>query len=106
MLSLNEYQAAARKTAIYPMHSAIVYPALGLASEAGEVAGKIKKVIRDGFRPDSNEKIIAELGDVLWYLAVLADDLGVTLETVALNNIAKLAARKSTGTLGGSGDNR
>ena len=101
-----EYQAAARETAIYPRAAAIVYPALGLAGEAGEVADKVKKVIRDGTKPDTHEQIVAELGDVLWYVAVLAWDLGVDLETVAQRNLDKLAARKAKGTLRGSGDKR
>jgi NTP pyrophosphatase (non-canonical NTP hydrolase) len=104
-MDLNDYQRHARRTAIYPPRAAIMYPALGLAGEAGEVSNIIKKVIRD--RTDVPiDKLRAELGDVLWYVAVLADDLGLKLEDIALDNIAKLAARKSRGTLSGSGDDR
>jgi NTP pyrophosphatase (non-canonical NTP hydrolase) len=104
-MNLNDYQRHAKRTAIYPPHATILYPALGLAGEAGEVSNIIKKVIRD--RTDTPiDKLRAELGDVLWYVAVLADDLGLKLEEIALDNIAKLAARQSRGTLGGSGDDR
>jgi NTP pyrophosphatase (non-canonical NTP hydrolase) len=76
-----------------------------LLSEAGEVAGKIKKVIRDGHELDE-EAVMYELGDVLWYVAVLAHDLGYDLSTVAELNILKLKSRQTRGTLSGSGDNR
>lgn len=103
--SFNEYQEVARKTAIYPMREKLTYPILGLVGEAGEVANKYKKVLRD-----NNEKelqaIPSELGDVLWYLANICSDLGITLEAIALDNIHKLLDRKERGVLGGSGDNR
>lgn len=105
--NLNNYQRQARETAIYPEESKVVYPALGLAGEAGEVADKVKKIIRDG-RTDSlyKNEIAKEIGDVLWYCAVLADDLGYTLQQVAEMNIHKLHSRAAKGKLGGSGDNR
>jgi NTP pyrophosphatase (non-canonical NTP hydrolase) len=108
-MTLNEYQVAALKTAVYPTDKKIIYPALGLCGESGEVADKVKKIIRDNnqeFTADKKEEIIKELGDVLWYVAVMADDLGYDLEEVAAENIAKLASRQKRGVLGGSGDNR
>ena len=105
--NLNNYQMQARKFAIYPEHMKVVYPALGLAGEAGEVADKVKKIYRDG-RDDSRFKgeIAKEIGDVLWYCAALADDLGFDLQQVAEMNIYKLKSRKAAGNIGGSGDDR
>ena len=108
-MDLNDYQQAARRTAIYAAHHRVLYPALGLASEAGEVAGKIKKVLRDqdgDFEKAPLEAIKDELGDVLWYVAVLAADLGLALEEIAADNVAKLEARMERGTIGGAGDRR
>ena len=102
-MNFNEYQKLARSTAIYPKESKVIYPALGLCGEAGEVAEKIKKHIRDG---RSLEGVGLELGDVLWYISALADDLGVTLEEIAQANVDKLQSRKDRGKIGGSGDNR
>ena len=101
---MNEYQKAAKKTAIYPTVWSVVYPAMGLASEAGEVAGKVKKMMRDG--EHDRLAIAKELGDVLWYVAVLASDLGYTMEEVARMNQNKLTDRCVRGTLRGSGDER
>lgn len=108
-MTLDEYQALAMATAIYPAEMAIVYPALGLAGETGEVADKIKKTIRDHaatFHPDRREAIARELGDVLWYCAALARDLGYSLDHIAAMNIDKLQSRQQHGTLHGDGDNR
>lgn len=113
-MKFNEYQAATRETAIYPGAgkggpSAITYTTLGLTNEAGEVAGKWKKVIRDSngaMNFEKEQEIAAELGDVLWYLARLADELGTSLEAIAQNNLDKLQSRKERGVIGGSGDNR
>ena len=104
---LNNYQMQAREFAIYPERMQIVYPALGLAGEAGEVADKVKKIYRDG-KDDARFRgeIAKEIGDVLWYCATLADDLGFSLQQVAEMNIRKLKSRKVAGTIGGSGDNR
>jgi NTP pyrophosphatase (non-canonical NTP hydrolase) len=108
-MRFDDYQKAARRTAIYPDRHRVIYPALGLASEAGEVAGKIKKVLRDqdgDFEKAPLEAIKDELGDVLWYVAVLAADLGLALEEIAADNVAKLEARMERGTIGGAGDRR
>ena len=109
MVDFNSYQRSAVTTAIYPAQHKITYPALGMAGEAGEVANKVKKLIRDGpeKRPDTwREDIASEIGDVLWYCATLADDLNLTLGMIASQNLAKLQKRKDKGTLGGSGDTR
>lgn len=108
-MGLNEYQSACITTAIYGEGSKINYPILGLVGEAGELANKYKKVLRDDKGELTEEKrlaLIDELGDVLWYCSALARDLGTTLGFVAELNIAKLAARKAKGTIHGSGDNR
>lgn len=108
-MDLNDYQTAAQSTAIYADRYRVIYPALGLASEAGEVAGKIKKVLRDqggDFERAPIEPLKDELGDVLWYVAVLAADLGLSLEDIATANLAKLGARMERGTIGGAGDMR
>ena len=109
MVDFNSYQRSAVTTAIYPDQHKITYPALGMAGEAGEVANKVKKLIRDGpdKRPDTwREDIASEIGDVLWYCAALADDLNLTFGMIASQNLAKLQKRKDKGTLGGSGDTR
>lgn len=108
-ISFEEYQKEASETAIYPTQHSIVYPALGLANEAGEVLGKVKKVLRDhngDFTLQQRESIADEIGDVLWYLAALCEDLGTPLERIANKNVEKLRSRKERGKLGGSGDYR
>ena len=108
-MRFDDYQRMARRTAVYADRDRVIYPALGLASEAGEVAGKIKKVLRDAdgdFERAPLEAIRDELGDVLWYVAVLAADLGLSLEEIAADNLAKLEARMGRGTVGGAGDHR
>jgi NTP pyrophosphatase (non-canonical NTP hydrolase) len=106
----NEYQTGALKTAIYPnMGSNFIYPALGLVGEAGEVAEKVKKIIRDGdgtLTDPDREKIAKELSDVCWYVAVLAYELDYNLEEILKMNLDKLRSRQERGVLGGSGDNR
>jgi NTP pyrophosphatase (non-canonical NTP hydrolase) len=82
---------------------------LGLNGEAGEVAEKLKKVIRDKnsiITEDDKQELAKELGDVLWYLAVFAHDLGIPLDVIAQQNLDKLLSRKDRGVLGGNGDNR
>jgi NTP pyrophosphatase (non-canonical NTP hydrolase) len=109
-MDLVDYQTAALCTALYPNQGDnFVYPALGLAGEAGEVADKLKKVIRDndGTLTDPvRESVAKELGDVLWYVAVLAHELSYDLDTIAKNNLDKLASRMERGVITGSGDNR
>lgn len=108
-MKLSDYQQAAIDTAIYPANARIVYPALGLVGEAGEVAEKVKKVIRDDNGSFSEEKkieIAKELGDVLWYIANLAADIDMSMDLIATMNIDKLQSRKERDMLSGSGDNR
>jgi NTP pyrophosphatase (non-canonical NTP hydrolase) len=107
-MKLDQYQTEARTFAAFPPDSALVYTGLGLVNEAGEYAGKVKKMIRGDYilNPESREKLASELGDVLWYLAACADTLGYSLELVAENNLAKLADRKARGVISGDGDNR
>ncbi len=102
MITANEYQEKCKSTAIYPKKDAIAYLSLGLVSEAGEVAGKVKKQIRDG----TVSNVASEIGDVLWYAARLADELDLSLAEIAEENMMKLLDRKARGVIGGSGDNR
>lgn len=107
--SINDYQNRITQFAIYPAEHAITYLALGLASEAGEVAGKVKKVIRDSsnvFDDDAKLAILAEIGDVLWYASMLATEIGVDMSDVLAENYYKLEFRAQRGMLKGSGDNR
>ena len=106
---LDMYQQVAKTTAIYPREQAIIYPTLGLTGEAGEVANKVKKIIRDGSNSKDQRlvsEIKSEIGDCLWYISVLADDIGCKLSDIANTNLIKLANRKEKGTIHGSGDDR
>lgn len=109
-MNFEEYQKKSRETALYPnLGSNYIYPVLGLAGESGEVAEKIKKVIRDNNGVVTNEKreeIKKEIGDVLWYLAQICTELGLSMDEAAVFNIEKLQSRKERGVLSGSGDNR
>ena len=113
-MNFDGYQLGTDSTAIYPgagtgSAAALTYVALGLAGEAGEVANKVKKVLRDNGGKVSDEvaeNLRKELGDVQWYVARLATELGSYLSSIAEENAAKLAGRKDRGTLGGSGDER
>ena len=106
-MKFNEYQKLAKTTAVYPTQHRIIYPALGLCGEAGEVADKIKKIIReDSTLEQALGSIYMELGDVLWYVAILADDLGIELEDIAKWNIRKLQQRMKNNKIKGDGDNR
>ena len=103
-MDVNVYQDRAVATAIYPETHKITYPALGMAGEAGEVANKVKKIIRDG-KMDKAE-LAAEVGDCLWYIAALCRDLNLDMGELAKSNLEKLYGRKQRGTLQGSGDKR
>ncbi|MBU4368882.1 nucleoside triphosphate pyrophosphohydrolase family protein [Patescibacteria group bacterium] len=109
-MTFDEYQKQSRKTAKYPnIGNNFIYPTLGLSGESGEVAEKIKKVLRDknGIIDEATRaEITKELGDVLWYLSQIASELDLPLENVASENIKKLFSRLDRGKLGGSGDNR
>jgi NTP pyrophosphatase (non-canonical NTP hydrolase) len=111
-VDINDYQEMAGRTAQYPDAGGmggLTYTVLGLASEAGELAGKLKKVMRDDGGVISEEKRIAiamEVSDVLWYCAMTAKELGLTLSQIAEWNIAKLRDRKERGVITGSGDTR
>jgi len=109
-LTATYYQARACETAIFPKHQALEYLTLGLTGEAGEIANKVKKFIRDGAAPDEYAakkiEIGYEIGDVLWYCAVLAEELDMNLGHIMEKNLEKLHDRKKRGKLSGSGDNR
>lgn len=117
-MEINEYQKMALETAVYPKEFKTIYPALGMNGEAGEVADKVKKVLRDSevivrdvsgaiILPDAKrEELAKEVGDVLWYVATMAYDLGYTLEEIATMNYQKLKSRHQRHQLNGSGDNR
>lgn len=108
-MTFSEYQKESRRTAKYTMKPLYIYPTLGLASEAGEVAGKIKKIIRDkeGMVSEADrQELEKELGDVLWYIAQIATELKINLEDVAAHNLEKLFSRLERNRIGGSGDNR
>lgn len=116
-IGLDEYQEEAANFAFY---SGFIYPTLGLVGEAGEIAEKVKKLLRDKEMPadhdleeddkylteDERADLVLECGDVLWYLANLSNDLGFCLSEVAQLNLSKLQSRRERGKLKGSGDNR
>ena len=121
--TLDDYQYQAGKTAIYPGRwgffryppdtkpdpTGLLYAALGLAGEAGEIANEVKKILRDDngqLTIDRRTKLIKELGDCLWYCAAVAEELNIDLGNVAAQNIAKLTRRQENGTLTGSGGDR
>ena len=105
-----EYQSRACETAIFPKHRATEYLTLGLTGESGEIANKVKKFIRDGATKDEylakRIEIGYEIGDVLWYCAVLAEELEMNLGHIMEKNLEKLADRHKRGKISGSGDNR
>lgn len=106
-MDIQQYQLFTRKTAIYPQETALEYLTLGLASESGEVAGVVKKYIRQDYDLDTaKEKLTKELGDVMWYWARLCDELGLNPEDVMTQNMEKLTHRQSQNTLKGDGDDR
>ena len=107
-LSIDFYQQKAEGTAIYPDKGKNpFYPALGLAGEAGEVANKIKKMMRDGLtKEELQDTIKGELSDCMWYIAALCQEFDLELSDILAYNLNKLYDRKDRGVLGGSGDNR
>lgn len=116
-MEINEYQKMALETAVYPEEYKTIYPALGMNGEAGEVADKVKKVLRDFvvvrdskgaivLPTERREELAKEVGDVLWYVATMAYDLGYSLEEIAVMNYQKLKSRQERNKLNGSGDNR
>jgi NTP pyrophosphatase (non-canonical NTP hydrolase) len=109
-MNFTDYQQKSRATAKYPVIGhGVIYPTLGLTNEAGEVAGKIKKVFRDKdgiISDETRETLKAELGDVLWYLSQTATELGLSLDEIAEYNIAKLLDRQARGKIQGDGDHR
>ena len=104
MNSLREYQIKAVGFAIYPATHKVLYPTLGLCGEAGEIAEKVKKQVRDN--NFNRHEVAKELGDVIWYLDNLANDIGYNLDEIANINIEKLSSRKERNKIQGSGDNR
>lgn len=109
-MDFSDYQTKSRRTAKYPVIGhPVIYPTLGLANEAGEVAGKIKKVFRDKdgqINTETLEALKSELGDVLWYIAQVSTELGLSLDDVAEYNITKLYDRMERDKIKGDGDNR
>jgi len=109
-MTFEEYQKKSRETAIYPnVGSNYIYPTLGLCGESGEIAEKVKKVLRDGngtFTVEGLAELKKELGDVIWYISQLASELRFSLDQIAEENIQKLQSRKDRKVLHGSRDNR
>lgn len=103
-VDFRSYQDMAAETAVYKAEHQVIYPALGLAAEAGEVANKVKKILRDG--NFNREAIADEVGDCLWYIAALCRDLNVDMKELAKNNLRKLHDRKARGVIQGNGDKR
>lgn len=114
MIDFEKYQLATADTAVYPgalegNFEALTYVSLGLVGEAGEIANKVKKILRDKggiVTEEDRTELSKELGDVLWYLARLADEIGYPLEFIAQSNVNKLRSRKERGVISGNGDNR
>ncbi|XLQ19793.1 MAG: nucleoside triphosphate pyrophosphohydrolase family protein [Candidatus Moraniibacteriota bacterium] len=109
-MKFSEYQKKTRKHAVYPdKDNNFIFPVLGIAGETGEVAEKIKKVIRDKggkINDETRAEIAKELGDVLWYIAQLATELNLNLDDVAEGNIKKTQSRLMRNKIHGDGDNR
>jgi NTP pyrophosphatase (non-canonical NTP hydrolase) len=109
-MNFTDYQTKSRATAKYPViEHGVIYPTLGLVNEAGEVAGKIKKIFRDKdgvIGEAEKEALKAELGDVLWYIAQVCSELNLSMDEVAEANIEKLLDRQARGKIQGDGDNR
>lgn len=108
-MDFDTYQACAAETAIYDEKYRLMYPAMGLAGEVGEVLNKVKKIYRDDdghVTIEQREDLAKEIGDVFWYLAAICTDLDISMREAAKGNVHKLLDRKERGVIGGSGDNR
>lgn len=110
-MTFDEYQKLAIRTNLInkDKFKELMQQVLGLADEAGEVQSIFKKWVRDqdaDFEKLDVQNVKKEMGDVLWYLAVIAHDLGISLDDLAQTNIEKLASRLERGKLRGSGDDR
>lgn len=111
-MELNEYQKQAEQSAVYPASGTfggVLYAVVALVGEAGEIANKTKKIMRDAdgeIGELRRMELAKEMGDVLWYLAALAGELGITLEEIAQGNLDKVMKRKAEGKIKGDGDNR
>jgi NTP pyrophosphatase (non-canonical NTP hydrolase) len=106
-LTFAEYQQRAATTAMYPKEQGVEYTTLGLVGEAGEIANKVKKVLRGDYTIDDiRDDLGAEISDTLWYIAMLAHELDLNLQDIAQANLDKLADRKQRGVIKGSGDER
>lgn len=112
MIDFDMYMVKARETAIYPGRGklpGLLYATIGFGGEAGETLNKVKKILRDDNGTITEEKkqaIAQELGDSLWYIAMICDELGLRMAQVANDNVTKLANRKFLGTISGEGDKR
>lgn len=108
-MDFSQYEVEASRTAVYPQDQGVYYTALGLAGEAGEVANKVKKIMRDDeglLSHERAEQIAQELGGVLWYLSECARQIGIPLTSIANGNLVELQSRRDRGVIQGSGDNR
>lgn len=109
-MDFDTYQRLAAATALYPdVGNNVLYPTLGLCGESGEVAEKVKKVLRDHggtWSTASREAVKLELGDVLWYVSRLAAELDLSLDDVATTNLGKLKSRQQRHKICGEGDLR
>jgi NTP pyrophosphatase (non-canonical NTP hydrolase) len=109
-MTLNEYQEKAWLTAKYPnIYNNLIYPTLGLAGEAGEIANKVKKIQRDDngiLTLNRREQLIEEIGDALWYIAAMATEIGTSIEAIAIRNVEKLEGRLHNNSINGEGDER
>lgn len=104
-MTFETYHEFVKSMKVYPEEHAIVYPTLGMMGEAGEASEKVKKWLR-GDKALDKEQLAMEVGDVLWYISALAEDLGYTLSDLAVMNVVKLSSRRDRGVVKGSGDNR
>lgn len=108
-MDISRFQRYSEETAVYPRDVGLYYVTLGLAGEAGELANKVKKIIRDDdgkLNSYTRELLADELGDVLWYVAAVASEIDMSLSDIATDNVNKLHDRKRRGKLHGSGDKR